>query len=164
MFGDIHLWWTRESPRAHVAKFYGRLQLIRSVVSVPFGHHFSTFKTTLLANDHWRGFRTRNAHMVHIVNLNPNENGVYILVEVSFYFQLLRECHCWWTSVFPRAYVAKFNGRLRLMRSDLRASQLRVKIDWNCNFVGFITPSLSVQLVSATVWASLFNFLSTLFG
>ena len=31
------------------------------------GHHFSTFNTTL-AEDHWCGFITRNAHMVHIVN------------------------------------------------------------------------------------------------
>ena len=29
--GECHCWWTRESLRAHVAKFYGRLQLIRSV-------------------------------------------------------------------------------------------------------------------------------------
>ena len=34
-----------------------------------FGHYFSTFYTTCLAKDHWRGFSTRNAHMVHIVNL-----------------------------------------------------------------------------------------------
>ena len=26
-------------------------------------------------------------------------------------------CHCWWTSEFPRAHVAKFYGRLRLIRS-----------------------------------------------
>ena len=29
--GECHCWWTRESLRAHAAKFYGRLQLIRSV-------------------------------------------------------------------------------------------------------------------------------------
>ena len=34
-----------------------------------FGHYFSTFYTTCLAKDHWRGFSTRNAHMIHIVNL-----------------------------------------------------------------------------------------------
>ena len=84
--------------RAHVAKFYGRLWLIRSVwrasklsvfkidwncrfvdllhhpfwlqlVLALFGHYFSTFYATCLAKDHWRGFSTRNAHMVHIVNL-----------------------------------------------------------------------------------------------
>ena len=30
-FGECHCWWTWESPRAHVAKFYGRLRLSRSV-------------------------------------------------------------------------------------------------------------------------------------
>ena len=30
--GECHCWWTRVSPRAHVAKFYIRLQLIRSVL------------------------------------------------------------------------------------------------------------------------------------
>ena len=29
--GECHCWWTRESLRANAAKFYGRLQLIRSV-------------------------------------------------------------------------------------------------------------------------------------
>ena len=35
---------------------------------------------------------------------------------------LLGECHCWWTKESPRAHVAKFYGRLRLIRSILRAS------------------------------------------
>ena len=30
--GECHCWWTRVSPRTHVAKFYVRLQLIRSVL------------------------------------------------------------------------------------------------------------------------------------
>ena len=30
--GECHCWWTRVSTRAHVAKFYVRLQLIRSVL------------------------------------------------------------------------------------------------------------------------------------
>ena len=30
--GECHCWLTEESPRAHVAKFYGRLRLIRSVL------------------------------------------------------------------------------------------------------------------------------------
>ena len=41
------------------------LQLVLAL----FGHYFSTFYTSCLAKDHWRGFSTRNAHMVHIVNL-----------------------------------------------------------------------------------------------
>ena len=34
-----------------------------------------------------------------------------------FIFQLLGECHCWWTSESPRAHVAKFYGWLLLIRS-----------------------------------------------
>ena len=30
--GECHCWWTSESQRAHVAKFYGRFRLIRSVL------------------------------------------------------------------------------------------------------------------------------------
>ena len=40
-----------------------------------------------------------------------------------YIFQLLAECVCWWTSWFPRAHIAKFYGRLRLIRSVLRASK-----------------------------------------
>ena len=36
------------------------------------------------------------------------------------------ECHCWWTSESPRAHVAKFYGRLRLIRSVGRASKFSV--------------------------------------
>ena len=43
-----------------------------------------------------------------------------------FIFQLLGECHCWWTKESPRAHVAKFYGRLRLICSILRASKFAV--------------------------------------
>ena len=43
-----------------------------------------------------------------------------------FIFQLIGECHCWWTNESPRARVAKFYGRLRLIRSVLRASKFSV--------------------------------------
>ena len=33
--GERHCWWTRESLRVHAAKFYSRLQLIRSVLRAP---------------------------------------------------------------------------------------------------------------------------------
>ena len=95
--GECHCWWTRVSPRAHVAKFYVLLQLIRSVLraskfsvlkfieivilwiyymasplaSASFGTFVTSlqlFKLLCLAKNHWWGFCTRNAHMVHIVN------------------------------------------------------------------------------------------------
>ena len=40
--------------------------------------------------------------------------------------QLLGECHCCYTKESPRAHVAKFYGRLRLIRSVLRASKISV--------------------------------------
>ena len=40
-----------------------------------------------------------------------------------FIFQLLGECHCWWTTESPRAHVAKFYGRPRLIRTVLRTSK-----------------------------------------
>ena len=50
----------------------------------------------------------------------------------------------------PRAHVAKFYGRLRLIRSVWRASKFSVfKIDWNCNFVGLLHHPFWLQLVLA---------------
>ena len=43
-----------------------------------------------------------------------------------FIFQLLGESHCWWSRASPKAHVAKFYGRLRLIRSVLRSSKLSV--------------------------------------
>ena len=42
----------------------------------------------------------------------------------SLMFQLLVECHCRCNRESRRAHVAKFYGRLRLIRSVLRASNL----------------------------------------
>ena len=54
--------------------------------------------------------------LVIIVHVTE-KNNLYILVEVSFIFQLLGKSHCWWTSESPRAHVAKFYNRLRLIRT-----------------------------------------------
>ena len=48
--------------------------------------------------------------------------GSIINYKGHFEFQLLGECHCWLTMESPRAHVAKFFGRLRLIGSVLRAS------------------------------------------
>ena len=48
---------------------------------------------------------------------------VYIHLSRSFLlFQLLGECHCWWTCESPMAHVAKFYDWLRLIGSVFRAS------------------------------------------
>ena len=59
------------------------LQLVLAL----FGHYFWTFESTCLAQDHWWGFSTRNAHMVHIVNLIQLKM-VYSLVEVSIWIAI----------------------------------------------------------------------------
>ena len=86
---------------------------------------------------------------------------LFCLVEVSIEFQLLGECHCWWTSESPRAHVAKFYGRLRLIRSVWRASNFSVfKIDRNCNFVGLLHHPFWLQLILAPFGHYFFNFLN----
>ena len=47
---------------------------------------------------------------------------IHLSRSLFFEFQLLGECHCWWTKESPRAHVAKFYGLLRLICSVLRAS------------------------------------------
>ena len=42
---------------------------------------------------------------------------IHLSRSLFFIFQLLGECHCWWTKESPRAHVAKFYGRFRLIRS-----------------------------------------------
>ena len=64
------------------ASKFAVLKLIEIVIlwvyyTIPFGFSFfrhfwdiifQPFQLLSLAKDHWRGFNTRNAHMVHIVN------------------------------------------------------------------------------------------------
>ena len=83
-----------------------------------------------------------------------------------FIFQLLGGCHCWWTRESPRAHVAKFYGRRRLIRKVLRASKfsalklIEIVILWVYNF---ITPSLLVSACFGTFGASLSNVINYLF-
>ena len=101
-----------ESPRGHMwptssvdfnwsiafcrALKFSALKLIKIFIlwvyyTTPFGfslfwHFCGTSFQLYLAKDHWWGLNTRNAHMVHIVNLiRFNKNGVYILVEIPFH-------------------------------------------------------------------------------
>ena len=121
LLGECHCRWTSECPRADVAKFYGRLRLIRSVLRAS---RFSVLKLikivilwVYLAKDHWRGFITRHAHMVHIVNQTWVKMVYTSEYKSLFIFQLLDECHCLRTTESPRTCVAMFFGRLLLIRS-----------------------------------------------
>ena len=110
--GECHCWWTRVSPRAHVAKFCVRLQLIRRVLraskfsvlkfieililwiyympSLLASASFGTFVTSLfnfLSYFVW--LRITDEGSVHemriwsILLMKSDLNGVYILI--SFY-------------------------------------------------------------------------------
>ena len=75
-------------------------------------------------------------------------------------FKLLSECHCWWTRESPRAHVAKFCGRLRLIRSVLGASQFSVfkLIEIVILWVNYTIPlSLLALACFGTFWISLSN-------
>ena len=73
-----------------------------------------------------------------------------LLITVAFFIiQLLVECHCWGTKESPRAHVARFYGRPRLIRSVLRASKFSVKIDRNCKFLGLLHHPFWLKLLSA---------------
>ena len=55
-----------------------------------------------------------------------------------FIFQLLGDCHCWWTCDSLRAHVAKFTVDFGWLVAIESIKILRVKIDWNYNFVGLL--------------------------
>ena len=105
----FNYWWTSESPRAHVAKFYNRLRLIRSVLrvskfsvlkvteivilwvyyTIPFGFslywHFSGFGNCSV----WLRFTDEGLvpklRIWSILLIKSDLNGEYILVKVSVY-------------------------------------------------------------------------------
>ena len=79
-------------------------------------------------------------------------------------FQLLDACHCWWTSESPRAHVAKFYDRLRLIRSVWRASKIPVlKLIEIVTFWAYYTTPFGFSLFWH-FWAILFSsFETTLF-
>ena len=58
-----------------------------------------------------------------------------------FIFQILGECHCWWTEESPVAHAAK------LIRRVLRASNISVlKKDWRRNILGLLLCPFWLQL------------------
>ena len=75
-------------------------------------------------------------------------------------FQPLDDCHCWWTSESPRAHVAKFYGRLRLIRSVLRASKFSV-LELNGTVILWVYYAILYGFtLFRHFWISLFNFLN----
>ena len=151
--GECHCWWTKVSPRAHVAKFYVRLQLIRSISRAS---KFSVLKcieivilliyymTPLLASASFGTFVT--SLLNYFVWLRITDDGsvpemriwsillmksdlkwcIHLIFFIFQPFNSLGECHCWWTRESLRAHAAKFYDRLKLIRSFSRASTFSV--------------------------------------
>ena len=65
----------------------------------------------------------------------------------------------WWAKESPRAHVAKFYGRLRLIRTVSRASKLSVlKLAEIVILWVYFTIPFGFSFIG--IWASLFNFLN----
>ena len=146
--GECHCWWTKESPRAHVAKFFGRFWLIRSVLehqnfpcsklieivilwvyyTIPFGfsllRYFWDIVFPILNYFVWQRITDEGSvPEMRIWSILWIKSVLKWCIHLSrslfFIFQLPGECHCWWTKESPRAHVAKFFGRFWLIRSVL---------------------------------------------
>ena len=95
--------------------------------------------TTCLDQDHWWGFSTQNAHMIHIVNLIRLQNGVNVLIEVSIWISTT-----WWVSLLLGQWVPEGTCSQVLRSTSVDSKRLEsikfsvFKIDWNCNFVGLL--------------------------
>ena len=121
---------------------------------IPFGFNFfwyfcdisfQLFKLLCLAKNHWWGFCTRNAHMVHIVN------------EIRF-----KMVYTSWSLLYFNNFthlVSVTAGRLQLIRSVSRASTFSVLKFIEIVILGVYSPSLL-----ASVLALLWYLFSTLFS
>ena len=151
---ECHCLWTRVSTRAHVVKFYVRLQLIHSVLRaskftvlklieiVLFWIYymasiltsFDTFVTSLFNFlNYFVWLRITDEGSVpkmRIWSILLMKSDLKWCIHLGlFIFQPLHslgECHCWWTRETLRAHAAKFYGRLQLIRNVSRASTFSV--------------------------------------
>ena len=188
LLGECHCWWTKESLIAHVANStvdfgwfvaFGEhqnfpcLKLIESVTLLVFtpsllasaciyallGHQFSTIFNYFV----WLRITDEGSvpemRIWSILLIKSDLKWcIHLSRSLFFEFQLLGECHCWWTQESPRAHVPKFYSRLRLICSVWRALKFSVfEIDRNCNSVGFHTIPFGFSLYLGTFGASIFN-------
>ena len=183
--GECHCWWTRVSPRAHVAKFYVGLQLIRIVLraSIFFVLKFLeivilwiNYIASFLASASFGTFVTSLFNFLnYFVWLRITDDGsvtemriwsiLLMKSDLRSHFILqplysLSECHCWCTRESLRVHAAKFYGRLQLIRSVSRASTFSVLKFIEIVIFGVYSPSLLASVYFGTFVISLFNFFS----
>ena len=184
--GECHCWWTRVFPRAHVAKFYVRFQLIRSVLRaskfsgvkfIEFIILWIYYMASLLASASFlvifdisflnylvwlRITDEGSVPEVHIWSILLMKSHLKWCTHLDLFIlqplQSLGECHCWWTRESLRAHSAKFNGRLQLIRSVSRVSQFSVLKFIEIEILGVYSPSLFASVCFDTFLISLFNF------
>ena len=179
------------SLKALEAKFYVRLQLIRSVLraskfsvlkyieivilcvyyieslltSASFWYFcdisFQLFKLLCLTKNHWWWFCTRNAHMVLLYN-----EIRFKMVNTSWYLFLFQPLHslgeCQCWWTREHMYPSS-TVDFSWFEAFREHRHFRVEIHWNCNFWGLSTIPFGFILFGTFV-ISLFNFLATLFG
>ena len=188
LLGECHCWWTKESPRAHVAKFYSRLRLICSVWraskfsvlklteivilwvydTIPCGFNLflGTFGISIFNNfNYFLWQRITDEGSVPemriwsiLLILSDLKWCLHLSKSLFFVFQLLGECHCWWTKKSPMAHVAKFYSRLRLICSVWRASKFSVlKLTETVILWVYFTIPFGFNLYLGTFGTSIFN-------
>ena len=95
------------NPTTELFLFYGTLHELESF-----------FEITSMAKDHWWRSQYPIMRIWSILLIKSDLKWcIHLNRSLFLYFNLLGECHCWWTNESPRAHVAKFYGRLRLIRS-----------------------------------------------
>ena len=75
----------------------------------------------------------------------------HVYCYIATFWNSAERYHCWWIIESPRAQVAKFYGRLQLIRSGFGASKLSVlKIDSNFNSVSLLHNPFWIRLLFCT--------------
>ena len=133
---SVHCWLTRVSPRAHVAKFYVRFQLIRSVLRaskfsgvkfiefiILWIYHMASllasasflviFDISVLNYLVWLRITDEGSvPEVHIWSILLMKSNLKCCIHLDLFIlqplHSLGECHCWWTRESLRAHSAKF--------------------------------------------------------
>ena len=126
---------------------------------------FQLFKLLCLAYNHWWGFCTRNAHMVHIINeirykMEYTSWSLYFN-HFTHLVSVTADGHeSPWGHMQPSSTV-DFSW---LIRSVSRAATNFVLKFIEIVIFGVYSPSLLASICFGTFVISLFNFLATLFG
>ena len=136
MNGECHCWWTNETRSVLRASNFPRLKFIEIVIlwvyyTIPIGvtlfWHVWASLFNFLKYFVWRRITDEGSVpemlICSILLIKSNlKCSVHLSRSLLLNFNYLVSVTCWLTNESPGAHVAKFYGRLRLIRSVLRAS------------------------------------------